>query len=282
MNGSALKSYPASRIKRTRSTKAEVRARRARSMTSRALAAGDGQADLLSCDRRRPRSENRERLRHGANRPDAYASGGRRCRLIGSPISTRWQRKPRTFNSVEEALENTARLYRKALWVVHPRLCRGLARKGRAGGRRLSDHFEVRRAAHGGARVRVAKLFAAKPPNTSPISKCRRTSIISAILTRAGRTPRARLKKRCARWRPMRKSISSAWPSRHGRSRIGICRRGRRRPLTAGRKASTMSRSSLTRSRRTSFARLLRRPSKRTCRLSSTPCCKSPRRASKD
>ncbi len=30
--------------------------------------------------------------------------------------STRWQRKPDTFNSVEEALEETARLYRKALW----------------------------------------------------------------------------------------------------------------------------------------------------------------------
>jgi hypothetical protein len=30
--------------------------------------------------------------------------------------NTRWQRKPRTFDSVEEALQETARLYRKALW----------------------------------------------------------------------------------------------------------------------------------------------------------------------
>jgi hypothetical protein len=30
---------------------------------------------------------------------------------------TRWQRKPRTFDSVQEALEETARLYRKALWA---------------------------------------------------------------------------------------------------------------------------------------------------------------------
>ena len=29
---------------------------------------------------------------------------------------TRWMRKPRTFDSVEEALQETARLYRKALW----------------------------------------------------------------------------------------------------------------------------------------------------------------------
>src|SRR5262249_50558210 len=31
--------------------------------------------------------------------------------------NTRWQRKPRSFEGVEEALENTARLYRKDLWV---------------------------------------------------------------------------------------------------------------------------------------------------------------------
>jgi hypothetical protein len=31
--------------------------------------------------------------------------------------NTRWQRKPRTFSSVEQALQNTARLYRKALWA---------------------------------------------------------------------------------------------------------------------------------------------------------------------
>jgi hypothetical protein len=31
--------------------------------------------------------------------------------------NTRWQRKPKTFSSVQEALDDTARLYRKALWV---------------------------------------------------------------------------------------------------------------------------------------------------------------------
>ena len=29
--------------------------------------------------------------------------------------NTRWQRKPNTYNGVEEALQETARLYRKAL-----------------------------------------------------------------------------------------------------------------------------------------------------------------------
>jgi hypothetical protein len=31
--------------------------------------------------------------------------------------NTRWQRKPRTFDSVEEALRNTAAFYRKSLWT---------------------------------------------------------------------------------------------------------------------------------------------------------------------
>lgn len=31
--------------------------------------------------------------------------------------NTRWQRKPITFGSVREALEDTARLYRKSLWA---------------------------------------------------------------------------------------------------------------------------------------------------------------------
>jgi hypothetical protein len=31
--------------------------------------------------------------------------------------NTRWQRKPRTFNSVSHALEETARFYRRALWT---------------------------------------------------------------------------------------------------------------------------------------------------------------------
>jgi hypothetical protein len=32
--------------------------------------------------------------------------------------NTRWQRKPRTFHSVEQALSDTASFYRKALWTA--------------------------------------------------------------------------------------------------------------------------------------------------------------------
>ena len=31
--------------------------------------------------------------------------------------NTRWQRKPRSYTSIEAALDETARLYRKALWA---------------------------------------------------------------------------------------------------------------------------------------------------------------------
>jgi hypothetical protein len=34
--------------------------------------------------------------------------------------NTRWMRKPRTFSSVEEALETTARTYRRAVWDEQP------------------------------------------------------------------------------------------------------------------------------------------------------------------
>ena len=68
--------------------------------------------------------------------------------------NTRWQRKPRTYNGVQEALEETARFYRKNSVGGRLCLCRVLAGKGRPGWRRLSDHVDVRRSAHGGAWLR--------------------------------------------------------------------------------------------------------------------------------
>ena len=68
--------------------------------------------------------------------------------------NTRWQRKPRTFDSVEDALRNTAAFYRKALWNEAEFLRRDSAREGCACRCRLSGHQHVRRAADGGARLR--------------------------------------------------------------------------------------------------------------------------------
>ena len=39
--------------------------------------------------------------------------------------NTRWQRKPQTFGSVEEALRDTARFYRKSLWAYADCYARG-------------------------------------------------------------------------------------------------------------------------------------------------------------
>ena len=53
--------------------------------------------------------------------------------------ATRWMRKPRSFEGVEEALADTARLYRKASGGRRG-LRRGLVREGCAGWRDLSRH----------------------------------------------------------------------------------------------------------------------------------------------
>jgi len=110
------KSYPASLIKRTRSTKAEVKRRRdalydivesSRPATVRQIFYLATVAGLV------PKTENGYAIvqsdltlmRRAGALPYGWLAD-----------STRWERKPRTFSSVEEALEDAARLYRKALW----------------------------------------------------------------------------------------------------------------------------------------------------------------------
>ena len=111
------KFYPASPIKRARSTKAEVESRRdalydivaeSKPATVRQVYYLATVAGLV------PKTENG----YGMVQTDLTL-----MRRAGSlpydwlADSTRWERKPRTFNSVEQALEDTARLYRKALWA---------------------------------------------------------------------------------------------------------------------------------------------------------------------
>jgi hypothetical protein len=116
MSAASRKSHPSSRIKRTRSTKAEVERRRcalvdivaeARPATVRQVYYLATVAGLV------PKTEN------GYDIVQADLTWLRR--RAGLPYSwfadsTRWQRKPDTFGSVEEALKETARLYRKDLW----------------------------------------------------------------------------------------------------------------------------------------------------------------------
>jgi hypothetical protein len=111
-----LRVYQPSPIKRVRSTKAQVEKRRAslrrivaeqKPMTVRQVFY---QATVLGIV---------EKAETGYNKvQNDLARMGRKGQLPYEWLadSTRWQRKPRTFNSPQEALEETARLYRKSLW----------------------------------------------------------------------------------------------------------------------------------------------------------------------
>lgn len=113
---SAVPLYQASPIKRFRSTKAEVEARRQalyeivqamQPMTVRQVyyqATVRGIVDKTETDYTKVQTDLVQMRRAGMLPYDWLAD------------NTRWQRKPRTFNSVQAALDDTARLYRKALW----------------------------------------------------------------------------------------------------------------------------------------------------------------------
>ena len=57
--------------------------------------------------------------------------------------STRWQSKPTTYDSVQDALEETARLYSKIALGRGGQLCRSVAREGCARRGNLSDHVAL-------------------------------------------------------------------------------------------------------------------------------------------
>jgi hypothetical protein len=114
INGAA---YPASHIKRRRATKAEVEARRStlleivsdmKPMTVRQVFYQASVRNLV------------EKSEAGYAKVQTDLAHMRRAGELPYDWladNTRWQRKPRTFNSVQQALDDTARLYRKALWA---------------------------------------------------------------------------------------------------------------------------------------------------------------------
>jgi|SRR4051794_7809904 hypothetical protein len=115
MNGTQL--YQASPIKRNRATKAEVEYRRLRlvgiiaemqPMTVRQVFYQATVHNLV------------EKSEAGYNKVQTDLVQMRRVGDL--PYSwladnTRWQRRPRTYNGVQAALEDTARFYRKSLWA---------------------------------------------------------------------------------------------------------------------------------------------------------------------
>src|SRR5215831_15392305 len=109
--------YQASPIRRTRATKAEVAARRealldiieaGRPMTVRQVfyqATVRGLVEKAESGYAKVQTDLTV-MRRAGELPYGWLAD-----------NTRWQRKPRSFDSVQEALENTARLYRKNLWA---------------------------------------------------------------------------------------------------------------------------------------------------------------------
>src|SRR5579862_3608279 len=107
--------YQASPIKRTRATKAEVEGRRQaflsiiadmRPMTVRQVfyqATVLGLVEKSEAGYGKVQTDLVQMRKAGVLRYDWLAD------------NTRWQRKPRTFSSVEQALKATAQLYRKSL-----------------------------------------------------------------------------------------------------------------------------------------------------------------------
>lgn len=114
--GSGKPSYQASRIKRCRATKAEIANRREnliaiiakmRPMTVRQVfyqATVQGLIDKSEAGYAKVQTDLVQMRRSGVVPYDWIAD------------NTRWQRKPRTFDTVESALRETAQFYRKALW----------------------------------------------------------------------------------------------------------------------------------------------------------------------
>ena len=117
MDDIPVTSYPASPIKRHRATKAEISRRREnlleivagmKPMTVRQVFYQATVADIV------------EKTEAGYDKVQTDLVQMRRAGALPYDWladNTRWQRKPTTFGSVQEALDDTARLYRKALWA---------------------------------------------------------------------------------------------------------------------------------------------------------------------
>ena len=164
--------------------------------------------------------------------------------------NTRMMRKPRSVSSIKQALDDTARLYRKNLWadadcyveiwlekdalsgVVYPvtslydaplMVARGYASLSFL--HEAADYI-------GSLEVPTYHL---SPRRLRPVRRQRRSKDRS---------------RPSARWRRTRKSISSGSRSPSSKSESGICRRARQKPAIAGRRALVTFRSNSTRYRR--------------------------------
>jgi hypothetical protein len=125
--------------------------------------------------------------------------------------STRWMRKPNTYNSVQEALEETARLYRKNLWRDADAYVEVWLEKDALGGvvEPLPARYDVPlMIARGYASLCTVRL------STSARWIVQPTFTISATTILPASTRQRRSNRLCARWHRMPKLFSNASPSR--------------------------------------------------------------------
>lgn len=108
--------YQASRIRRNRATKNQIEERRS---ALRAIVAGMKPMTVRQVFYQATVRDIVEKSEAGYNKVQTDLVLMRRSGELPYhwlADNTRWQRKPRTFDSVEQALQDTAQFYRKSLW----------------------------------------------------------------------------------------------------------------------------------------------------------------------
>jgi len=267
--GNVAENYRASPIKRLRATKAEVERRREslheivsamKPMTVRQVFY---QATVRSIVEKTEAGYNKVQtdlvlLRKAGILPYGWLAD-----------NTRWQRKPRTFGSVEHALQYTARLYRKALWADVGAYAEIWLEKDALSGvvYPITSTFDVP--------LMVARGYASLSFLHSAAEYINELDVPTYIYhlgdfdpsgVNAGQKIEATLRALA----PRAEIHFEGLPLPPGRSRRGICRRGRRRPATAGPRALGTSQSSSTRSNPTVCAKSCRMCSRHICRRTSS------------
>jgi hypothetical protein len=124
--------------------------------------------------------------------------------------NTRWQRKPQTFSNIGEALEETARFYRKALWSDVDAYCEIWLEKDALSGvvYPVTAEFDVP--------LMVARGYASLSflHSASQYIKSLRIPVYIFHLgdfDPSGVNAGEKIDKPCASWRRALKSISNAW-----------------------------------------------------------------------
>jgi hypothetical protein len=267
----ATRVYEASPIRRSRSTKGEVEARReallaiiddGKPMTVRQVfyqATVRGIVEKEETGYKKVQVDLTKMRRDGSLPYDWLAD------------NTRWQRKPDTFDSVEDAIKETARFYRKSLWRDADAYVEVWLEKDALSGviYPITSMYDVPLMV---ARAMPRSRSCLAPPSTSTNLLCRPTSITLATSIPPVSTLVRRSRKPFASLRPTPRLTSSVLPSRGLRFACGICRRDPPRSPTAGQKASARSASSLTPSNPTRCGTSYRTQSSGTFRQNSLKC----------